>query len=284
MNLASSRAISISWLSSFSETSKKIEQQDAVKRQFIDLASHELRTPVTYILGVSQLSQRQIAADENASPASAAQAVVMAKIASKAARLNRIVENMFKLLASDHFEKNLKLADVMLQPTIKTVVAELDPFLKERQQVWKLEIATDLPNIQAEVEKVRDIMANLLSNAIRFSPDGGTIEVAATHSPTEVRITVADHGPGIPAADMPNLFQPFFTGSLIAKHSSGEFQHMSRGIGLGLSVVKRFVELHGGAVCVDTSTAGTQVAVTLPIKPTTAQSPGGTIPPNQGIE
>jgi signal transduction histidine kinase len=237
----------------------QIEQADALKRQFIDLASHELRTPVTYIQGAAQLAQRQ-----NGAPGS-----IMSRIHSRAQRLSRIVENMFKLLAADRFDKGLRIGDTNIVWLIDAVKSELDPFLKERHQHWRVDLREDLPIIQADPEKVRDILSNLVSNAIRFSPDGAEIGISAFTVDWSVEIAVSDTGPGIPKSDIPNLFTPFFTGTgTVDQHSSGDYGHMTRGVGLGLSVVKRFVDLHGGTVRVDTSPDGTTVRVRLPINST----------------
>ena len=241
---------------------QRLEEADALKRQFIDLAGHELRTPVTYILGAAQLAERHKDDTAGKDP-------ILARIAAKALRLGRIVENMFKLLASDRFEPAQRMTIVDVAALVLAVCQEHEPFLRERKQSFHIDLAPDLPPIEAEKDKVRDILSNLISNAIRFSPDGGVIGVSARpladHQPG-VEIAVSDNGPGIPDADLPHLFEPFFTGSDVALHSSGEYQHMSRGMGLGLSVVKRFVDLHGGAVSVDTSPSGTTVHVTLPSK------------------
>jgi signal transduction histidine kinase len=249
---------------------ERVEEADALKRQFIDLASHELRTPVTYILGASQLAQRQNG------HATGAAGDVMGKVASKAQRLNRIVENMFKLLASDRFDKAPRWEDVDVAALVRAVVEEHEPFLRERRQHWRVDVAADLPTIQGEPYKVKDILTNLVSNAIRFSPDGGEVGIRARGLDGGVEIEVSDSGPGIPKKDLPELFQPFFTGGrdAVERHSSGDYQHMSRGMGLGLSVVKRFVDLHGGTVSVDTSPEGTRVRVFLPREPRPAPAGG----------
>ncbi len=251
---------------------ERIEVSDAMKRQFIDLASHELRTPVTYILGATQLAQRM---NGHSDPA------LLTRISSKAQRLNKIVENMFKLLAADHFERSPRIVQLDLIAIVQGVCQEHEPFLHERHQTWDIHVATDLPPVWADPEKIRDIISNLISNAIRFSPDGGIVavrvsKVDAIRGPA-VEIAVSDTGPGIPAADLPNLFQPFFTGADVARHSSGDYQYMSRGMGLGLSVVKRFVELLGGGVAVETSSKGTAIRVRLPSgpRPENASGAGG---------
>jgi signal transduction histidine kinase len=249
---------------------ERVEQADALKRQFIDLASHELRTPVTYILGASQLAQRQNGRGNDVA------GEVLGKVASKAQRLNRIVENMFKLLAADRFDKAPRWEDVDVAGLVRAVTEEHEPFLRERRQHWRVEVAPDLPTIRGESYKVKDILTNLVSNAIRFSPDGGEVGVRARGVDGGVEIEVSDSGPGIPKKDLPDLFQPFFVGGrdVLDRHSSGDYQHMSRGMGLGLSVVKRFVDLHGGTVSVDTSPEGTRVRVFLPREPTPAPADG----------
>jgi signal transduction histidine kinase len=255
---------------------RRLEQADELKHQFIDLASHELRTPVTYILGAAQLAQRQ-QSDGPAQPAiQPTSGGVMGRIASKAQRLNRIVENMFKLLTGERFERGLRRQRVDVTEAIRAAVAEHEPFLRERRQTWAVQIEEGLPQPWADPDKLRDILANLISNAIRFAPDGGVVTVHARRTDDRMlEITVGDTGPGIPEADLPNLFQPFFTGGqTLDRHTSGEYQHMSRGIGLGLSVVKRFVEMHGGSVEVETSPAGTRVRVRLPVEVSSNAEPG----------
>jgi signal transduction histidine kinase len=248
---------------------QRLEQADELKRQFIDLASHELRTPVTYIMGAAQLAQRQgDGREKGASEKGGPETIgVMGRIGSKAQRLNRIVENMFKLLAGDQFDRGLRLGRVDVAEAIGAAVAEHEPFLRERRQTFDVRIDNGLPPISADPDKVRDILGNLISNAIRFSPDGGVVGVHARAVDGVVEITVSDSGPGIPEADLPNLFQPFFTGGgTVGRHTSGDYQYMSRGIGLGLSVVKRFVEIHGGTVDVETGAGGTRARVRLPIQ------------------
>jgi len=254
---------------------KRIEESDAIKSQFIDLASHEMRTPVTYILGAAQLAQRQ---DGHPDPG------LFKRISSKAQRLNRIIENMFKLLAAGRFESaGVELREVDLRELINTVQREHEPFLRERRQTYSAQVSDDAAIVRADGDLLRDILSNLVSNAIRFSPDGGMLGIrtgrVTTNRGEAIEIAVSDTGPGIQADDVPHLFQPFFTGADLAHHSSGEYQYMSRGMGLGLSVVKRFVELQGGGVLVDTSSKGTTIRVRLPANPVDAIKPLTGAPP-----
>jgi signal transduction histidine kinase len=112
------------------------------------------------------------------------------------------------------------------------------------------------------------VLINLLANAVKFTPDGGTIRLEARGGPNsadEFRVEVTDEGEGVPKAEQEHLFEPFFTGFDTMRHSSGDYQYGKRGIGLGLCLVKTFVQLHGGRVEVSsTPGSGSTFAFVLP--------------------
>jgi signal transduction histidine kinase len=246
------------------ELVRELERASLLKQQFIDVAGHELRTPVAYILGMAQLGERSVDADRPQPPPGP----LLAKIVPKAKRLSRIIDNMFKLLQSGSgYAATLQLGTVDLRELIHAVARELEPFLVQRKQTLTIDAAPDLPPIEADSEKLHDVFSNLLSNAIRFSPDGGTIRIDATTAEGQwVRVAVSDAGPGIGDADLKLLFEPFYPPPRdgVMHHTSGDFAYGSRGIGLGLSVVKRFVDLHGGTVSVQTGPEGTTMLIRLP--------------------
>jgi signal transduction histidine kinase len=119
------------------------------------------------------------------------------------------------------------------------------------------------------------MITNLIINAIKFTPDGGRVTVAAApDGPDAVTIAVSDTGIGISPDEQAHLFEPFFTGYDTMRHSSGRFEFGKRGIGLGLSLVKRYVELHGGAIDVESAQgAGSTFRIRLP-----RRSPHGVAP------
>jgi signal transduction histidine kinase len=125
-----------------------------------------------------------------------------------------------------------------------------------------------------EAPRIRDAINHLLLNAVKFTPDGGRIGLAAARTTDGgVTVRVSDTGSGIPPQEREKLFTPFFTGFDVSKHSSGHFEHGRKGLGLGLSVVKAFVEMHGGRIDVDSEMGkGTTFTVTLP--------PGNAAPAN----
>jgi signal transduction histidine kinase len=264
----------------------QLARSNEAKRRFMELAGHELRTPVTYLLGVCQLAQKQlqvlsavatdgvpedertlVLAGKNAQSISSA----LSKIAAKTQRLSRIIDNLLKLVNNDQFTTRMNKTQVDMRALILQVTSDHRPFIAERKEQLVVDVPPNLPALEADRDKLEDALSNLLSNAIRFSPDGSTIKLAAHEVIGDMlEILVEDSGPGIPQEDLNNLFEPFYTGPDILQHHSGEFEYGSRGLGLGLAIVRRFIELHGGivrahAVTKDGKTVGTQFQILLPL-------------------
>jgi signal transduction histidine kinase len=171
------------------------------------------------------------------------------RIQAAGKRLAATVERMLKLIRTGEFGHTLSPRVTELEPLIRGVVAELNPYLSAREQAVQLELDPRLGSAEVDPSKLADILTNLLINAIKFTHDGGTIRLAAgTQGTDEIRFEVSDPGVGIGPADRSHLFEPFFTGFDTMHHSSGDYQYCKRGMGLGLCLVKTFVELHGGTV------------------------------------
>jgi two-component system sensor histidine kinase BaeS len=246
------------------------------KRRFMELAGHELRTPITYILSACQLAQRQmqqIAAETGGEQTVATSsktntqiAGAMSKIASRAQRLSKIIDNLLKLVSSDQFVTKLNRSSVDMRALILQVASDARPFMQERKQQMVLDVPENLPSFEGDRDKLEDVLTNLVSNAIRFSPDGSTLKIAAHQTVGDMlEILIDDAGAGIPKEDLANLFEPFYTGSDIMHHHSGEHEYKSKGIGLGLAIVRRFVEIHGGVVKAHWTGHGTQFQILLPL-------------------
>ena len=155
-----------------------------------------------------------------------------------------------------------------LGPIIKGVIEEISPYLELRRQTVSVEIEEELGSLEVDPTKIADVLINLLANAVKFTPDGGTITVKAStemESPDWIRVEVSDQGLGVAPGDQRHLFEPFFTGFDTLRHSSGDYQYGKRGIGLGLCLVKTFVQLHGGHVEVSsTEGVGSTFSFVLP--------------------
>lgn len=244
------------------ETNAKLLEANRVKGAFIEVASHELNTPVTVVLGMTELWKMSQGPD-----ASAAERGWVERIHGAAGRLARTVDRMLKLVKDGEFGHTLDVQQFDLVPLIRRTVDALNPYLEIRRQSVRIETDDELISLEADRFKLADVLINLLANAIKFTPDEGVIRirVQSDASPQEVRISVHDEGVGVDPSDQSHLFEPFFTGFDTMHHSSGDFQFCKKGIGLGLCLVKTFVELHGGRVeCNSEPGSGSTFAFTLP--------------------
>jgi signal transduction histidine kinase len=245
------------------ESNVRLMEANRLKAAFIEVASHELNTPITVVLGMIELWKMSQAAG-TASP----ERQWIDRISGAAVRLARTVERMLKLVRNREFSQSLERETFELEPVIGRAIEELAPYLELRRQNVTLDVEPGLGPIEADASKLGDVLVNLLANAVKFTPDGGTIRLQA-HAEPEVpgwiRVNVTDEGVGVSPADQQHLFEPFFTGFDTLCHSSGDYQFGKRGIGLGLWLVKTFVELHGGRVAVSsTPGAGSTFAFLLP--------------------
>ncbi|MFO0887806.1 MAG: hybrid sensor histidine kinase/response regulator [Isosphaeraceae bacterium] len=231
------------------ESNAKLAEANRLKGVFLEVASHELNTPVSVVLGLTDLWKMSL--DRSGG---GPERQWVERINHAARRLARTVQRMFKLIEDREFGRTLQLEEVAPEALIREVLDQLSPYLEARQQTVQLRIADGLGTIEADSSKLTDVLVNLLANAIKFTPDRGTIRIVAEPVEGEadagglVRVLVQDEGIGVHPGEQPYLFEPFFTGFDTLHHSSGDFQFGKRGIGLGLCLVKSFIALHGGHV------------------------------------
>ena len=245
---------------------EELNRANALKTAFIQVASHELRTPLTILMGLSRLAGSSAGQQQPLKS-------FLERIENACRRLQHLVDQLVAMLQAGNFERPLERKPTDVAALLNQAADDVRPFVELRNQKLNLEIAPDIGEADLEGAKVRDSLNHLLLNAIKFTPDGGAITLAAERvaSPQALRIKVRDNGAGIDPESLRKLFEPFFTGYDVSHHSSGHYEHGRRGLGLGLSVVKAFVELHGGTVRVDTEVGrGTTFTITLPTDASTA--------------
>jgi signal transduction histidine kinase len=258
-------------LTELKESNARLLEANRLKGAFIEVASHELNTPVTVVLGMIELWK--MSQSQSASPT---ERQWVDRIGAAAARLARTVEKMLKLVRNREFSQALDTEVLELEPLVRRAIDELSPYLELRGQAVSVSIEPDLGTLEADPSKISDVLTNLLANAVKFTPDGGTIRLEVRAEPAAgdwVRVSVRDQGVGVSLDDQQHLFEPFFTGFDTLRHSSGDYQFGKRGIGLGLWLVKTFVELHGGHVEVSsTPGTGSTFAFVIPRSQATAHN------------
>jgi signal transduction histidine kinase len=258
-------------------TNAKLAEANRLKGVFLEVASHELNTPVTVVLGLTDLWKLSLSSEVDT-----AQRAWVDRINAAARRLARTVQQMLKLVENKDFGQTLRLEPVDLALLAGEAVDELTPYLEARRQRVEIDNEEGLGTLSADPSKLMDVLINLLANAIKFTPDQGTIRIKIHTLPSEsdwVRVVIQDEGVGVHPSDQQYLFEPFFTGFDTLHHSSGDFQFGKRGIGLGLCMVKTFVELHGGRVEVQsTPERGSSFAFELPRRPPEEPAPSRNAP------
>ena len=213
-----------------------------LKTAFIRVASHELRTPVAILAGLTKLL-----AIIPELPESVAEWVP--RLDAAAVRLQHLVDQLIGMLSAGNYSHTLDLISVDVADLLTQAADDVRPFIELRKQSLRQNLDGNLGTLLADRSKLRDALNELLLNAVKFTPDGGSVTLAASRgSGNSIEITVTDTGTGMNADSIKRLFEPFFTGFDVSHHSSGTYEFGRKGIGLGLSTVKAFVELHGGTV------------------------------------
>ncbi|MEO6810473.1 MAG: hybrid sensor histidine kinase/response regulator [Isosphaeraceae bacterium] len=252
---------------------QELAESDALKSAFLEVASHELNTPITVVQGMSELLK--LVNPQRDEP----ERGIIEQLSESARQLARLVGTMLKLLSANDIRSPLHTIRVDLAARLRDVVVQVGPIVQARRLNLDVEIADDLGTFEIDLDKVRDAVINLLSNAIKFTPDGGQIFVKAwLDGPDDARIEVEDRGIGMDQKTLQHLFQPFFTEFDPSHHSTGDFGFGQRGMGLGLSLVKKFIEMHGGDIRVESTLGvGTKFTVQLPRQPRPKSDQSGRI-------
>ncbi|MEW6447904.1 MAG: two-component system histidine kinase PnpS [Bacillota bacterium] len=228
---------------------RRLEQ---VRSEFVANVSHELRTPLTAIRGFVETLREGTVED----PAKAKEFLEI--IESETKRLEKLIEDLLSLSRLE----DRRTAFIRQQVNIGDVVARLLPVFQKRAQAQNIkllvEVPPDLPTILADPELIGQVFANLIDNALKFTPEG-EIRIKATASPGRIRVDVEDTGIGIPEESLPRVFERFYRVDKARSRASG-------GTGLGLSIVKHIVEAHGGRVSAESELGkGSRFSFYLPV-------------------
>jgi signal transduction histidine kinase len=236
------------------EKNEALEAADGLKNAFIQHVSYELRSPLTNIIGFTQLLS-----DDGVGPLNGKQREYTGYILTSSGALLAIVNDILDLATVDAGIIALELGEVDVAATIAAATEGVRDRLIESRIRLDARIAPDIGSLVADEKRVRQILYNLLSNAIGFSPAGSRVELVARRAGEQVEFRVADEGPGI---------SPEFIRQVFGRFESRANGPGRGGAGLGLAIVKSFVELHGGSVAITSEDGqGTAVTVRLPVRP-----------------
>jgi signal transduction histidine kinase len=241
------------------ERAEALEMADKLKSEFVHHVSYELRSPLTNIIGFAQLLE-----DKTTGPLSDKQREYLGYIGVSSSALLAIINDILDLATIDAGAMRLALGNVDIRHAMQAAAEGVQDRLVEKSIALEIVAAGNVGSFMADERRVRQILYNLLSNAIGFSPPAGTIRLEAERRADGVVFAVTDRGPGIPPKILDRVFERFETHTLGSEH---------RGAGLGLSIVRSFVELHGGKVMIEsTEGEGTTVVCIFPLEHTAAQT------------
>jgi len=233
----------------------KTRELEQLKSDVISTVSHELKTPVAAMMGYADLLEDGIAGEINFR-----QLEYLEKIQIQGERLLKLINEILDFSRLEAGRMSLYLQTVNIEEALKDIIEIVMPFINERKIEIKTEIEPELPEVEIDTDKFRQIILNLLNNAIKFTDViTGKITIRVYQlSKIKIAISVKDNGIGIDAKSLEHLFEQFYRAENIEREYKGS--------GLGLAITKRLVELHGGSIWVESElNKGSNFIFTIPV-------------------
>ncbi len=276
-------------LNNLEKSAEDLARVNKMKDSFLGLASHELKTPLTVILGYSDLILSEMVGKVDKTFFEMVQ-----NISNAANRLDNIIKDMIDVSMIDEKRLQLKIEDVNMNRLVELSVNELRFFLSLRKQEIVLRLDETIPTIRGDRYRLLQMLSSILNNAIKFTPDGGVITVSTNAKnllrnkrPDEpahampigkehhlyIEVIVEDTGIGIDREEHFRIFEKFYEVGNIEEHSSGKVAFKAKGTGLGLAIAKGIIEMHGGDIWVESqgynpeNCAGSAFHILLPQDP-----------------
>jgi signal transduction histidine kinase len=234
------------------ERNEALEDADKIKIDFVHHVSYELRSPLTNIIGFVHLL-----GDPSTGPLAPKQREYLDFITVSTNTLLALINNILDLATIDAGRMHLNLGSVDIRATMEAAAEGVQDRLVGAGLTLDIRAVPEIGSFVADERRIRQVLFNLLANAVSFSPAGGTVTLLAERNANAVVFSITDHGPGIPSDVLEKVFDWFESHSLGSQH---------RGPGIGLSLVRSFVELHGGTVTISSVVGeGTTVTCTFPL-------------------
>ncbi|MGI8809916.1 MAG: sensor histidine kinase [Acidimicrobiales bacterium] len=242
---------------------RREREAERAKSELLSNISHELRTPLVPIKGYAELLLRRKVPEAKARQS-------LSEIVDAADRLELVVQRLLDVAAQEATPLSIRREPVAVRPLLESVVTRWKGRLDDKHAITR-RTSRDLPELNGDRRLLERSLDELIDNAVKFSPAGGTVSVTATHSangatddggPSSVRISVRDHGIGIPADRLDRIFEDFSQGDSSPTRQFG-------GLGLGLALVRRVVRAHQGELVCETAPGeGSTFSIILPVSPT----------------
>lgn len=214
----------------FNRMSQELEHLEASRRDLVANVSHELKTPIT---AIRAHLENLLDGVERPDPKT------LQVMLTQSERLGRLVEQLLDLSKLESGEVALHREEMPLAPVVSQVMSEIDVARSDRGVHLEQDLPDDLPTVDADRERVHQVLFNLVDNAVRFTPSGGEVRIEAHRHNGSVQVRVADTGSGIPPEHLPRLFERFYRVDSARAREDG-------GTGIGLAIARSVVEAHGG--------------------------------------
>lgn len=239
---------------SFQDMASQLAELDKLKAEFVSIASHELKTPINVVIGYVQLLEEGIYG-----PLTSKQLEVLQTIGNQVQSLQRLVKQLLDISRFEAGGGRVEPRTVHLSNLLEELERAFHVLARQRGVTFTIERRGSLPDeVVWDIDRVNEVLGNLLSNAFKFTNKGGRVELIVEPDDHSMRMTVRDTGAGIPPDQLPHVFEKFYQAD--NQHSAS-----APGSGLGLAIAKQIVEAHGGTItCDSTLGVGTTFTLTLP--------------------
>jgi signal transduction histidine kinase len=228
----------------------ELQRLDKMKTDFIIIAGHELRTPLTTIYGYAQILQANPdipgSSDEPGTPR-----FLVEKMAEATWRLNQVISDILTVSLIDANKLDLARGPVFIKPLVTQILEDIQRIGSERKLTFEVEGLDDLPMIIGDSKRLHQALWNIITNAVKYTPDGGRIAIRGARIDKAIHIAVQDSGIGIDPEDHKRIFDRFYILHDVALHRSSKTAFKGGGLGVGLTVARGIIEGHGGKVWVE---------------------------------